>query len=196
MRLNLSSLLLALLFVLLPSSAFASGLQIAGKPQRVKKERVKRETPPRRGVYVGANVRLGAAGMVNTFIPVVRGEYEVGGGITDRFTLGVAVGGTGFLGLDKGSFDANIVAHRFFGKGVFLRAAAGVASRAPTLAAVPMMPAVGGSLGLGYEFRVLERLGLGLGGDYDLRVRTDGRMAQTWFLSLRFTGYLNKKNSY
>jgi hypothetical protein len=197
MRRNPLSLLLALLFVLLPSSAFASELQIAGgKPARVKKERVKRETPPRRGVYVGANVRLGAAGMVNTFIPVIRGEYEIGGGITDRFTLGVAVGGTGFLGLDKGSFDANIVAHRFIGKGFFLRAAAGVASRAPTLAAVPMMPALGGSLGLGYEFRVLERLGIGLGGDYDLRVRTDGRMAQTWFFGLRFTGYLNKKKSY
>jgi len=151
-------------------------------------------TLPRRGVYVGASVRPGAVGMVNTFVPVVRGEYEVGGGITDHLTLGVAIGGTGYLGLDTGSFDANIVAHRFFGKGLFLRAMAGVASRAPAMESVPMMPALGGSLGLGYEFRVLERLGLGLGADYDLRVRTDGRMAQAWFFGLRFTGYLNKKN--
>lgn len=194
-RMNPLFLLLALLFVLVPVSAQASGLQIAGgRPDRVKRERTHRETPPRKGIYVGANVRPGAAGMVSSFIPVIRGEYEVGGGITDRFTLGVALGGTGYLGLNKGSFDANIVAHRFFGKGLFLRAMAGVASRSPAMAPVPMMPAVGGSLGLGYEFRVLERVGIGLGADYDLRVRTDGRLAQTWLFGLRFTGYLNKKN--
>lgn len=189
-RMNPLFLLLALLFVLAPVTASASGLQIAGG----KRERTQRETPPRKGIYVGANIRPGAAGMVGSFIPVIRGEYEVGGGITDRFTLGVAVGGTGYLGLDKGSFDANIVANRFFGRGFFLRAMAGVASRSPAMASVPMMPAVGGSLGLGYEFRVLERVGIALGADYDLRARTDGRLAQTWLFGLRFTGYLNKKN--
>lgn len=194
-RTNPLFLLLALLVVLVPVSAQASGLQIAGgRPDRAKRERPHRETPPRRGIYVGAHVRPGAAGIVDTFVPVVRGEYEVGGGITDRFTLGVAVGGTAYLGLDKGSFDANVVAHRFFGKGLFLRGAAGVASRSPAMASVPMVPGLGGALGLGYEFRVLDRVGLGLGVDYDLRVRMDGRMAQTWLFGLRFTGYLDKKN--
>jgi hypothetical protein len=199
-RMNPLFLFLALLFVLVPVSAQASGLQIAGgKRERAHRERVHREwkhreTPSRQGIYVGANIRPGAAGMVNTFIPIVRGEYEVGGGITDRFTLGVALGGTAYLGLNKGSFDANIVANRFFGKGLFLRAMAGVASRSPAMASVPMMPGLGGSLGLGYEFRVLERVGLGLGVDYDLRMRTDTRMAQTWLFGLRFTGYLKKKN--
>jgi hypothetical protein len=182
-------LLLALLFVLVPVSAQASGLQIAGG----KPDRAKRETPPRRGIYVGANVRPGAAGIYETFIPVIRGEYEVGGGVTDRFTLGVAVGATGYLGLDKASFDANIVGHRFFGKGVYLRTMLGVSSRSPALGSASLLPGVGGSLGLGYEFRVLERVGLGLGADYDVRVRMDGRPAQTWLFGLRFTGYLNKK---
>ena len=186
-------LLLALLFVLVPASALASGLQIAGgKPERVKRER--KETPPRQGIYVGANIRPGAAGMAGTFIPVIRGEYEVGGGITDRFTLGVALGGTAYLGLNKGSFDANIVANRFFGRGFFLRAMAGVASRSPDMVTAAMKPGVGGSLGLGYEFRVFERVAVGLGADYDVRVRIDGRMAQTWLLGLRFTGYLRKKS--
>lgn len=189
-RMNPLFLLLALLFVLVPVTASASGLQIAG----AKRERAQRETPPRKGIYLGVSIRPGAAGMGSSFIPVVRAEHEVGGGVTDRFTLGVALGGTSYLGLDKSSFDANIVANRFFGRGFFLRAKAGVASRSPAMASVPMMPAVGGSLGLGYEFRVLERVGIALGGDYDLRVRTDGRMAQTWLFGLRFTGYLNKKN--
>lgn len=189
-----SCLLLALAFllVLAPASALAGGLQIAGD-ERERVQRTPRETPPRRGVYVGASIRPGAAGMVDTFIPVVRGAYELGGGITDRFTLGVAVGVTGYLGLDKASFDADVVAHRFFGRGFSLRAALGVTSRAPAMAPVPMVPGVGGSLGLGYEFRVLERLGLGLGADYDLRIRTDARLAQTVLLGVRFTAYLNKR---
>jgi hypothetical protein len=61
------------------------------------------------------------------------------------------------------------------------------------LGSASLLPGVGGSLGLGYEFRVLERVGLGLGADYDVRVRMDGRPAQTWLFGLRFTGYLNKK---
>lgn len=192
-RMNPLFLLLALLFVLVPVSASASGLQIAGgKPERAKRER--KETPPRQGIYVGANVRPGAAAMANTFIPVIRGEYEVGGGITDRFTLGVALGGTAYLGLEKGSFDANIVANRFFGRGFFLRATAGVASRSPVMGSAAMMPGVGGSLGLGYEFRIFERVAVGLGGDYDVRARIDGGIAQTWLFGLRFTGYLKKKH--
>lgn len=189
-RMNPWFLLLALLFVLVPGSAQASLKIAGGKP-----ERAERETPPRRGIYVGAHIRPGASGFVNTFLPVVRAEYEVGGGITDRFTLGVAVGGTGYLGLEKGSFDANIVAHRFFGKGFFLRPTLGVASQSPAPGAATMAPSLGGSLGLGYEFRLFERVGLGLGGDYDVRMRIDGRLAQTFVLGLRFTAYLNKKNS-
>ena len=57
-----------------------------------------------------------------------------------------------------------------------------------------MKPGVGGSLGLGYEFRVLQRIGIGLGVDYDARFRIDGRLAQTWLFGLRFTGYLKKKD--
>jgi len=192
-RMNPLFLLLALLFVLAPVTASASGLQIAGgKRERVKREW--KETPSRQGIYVGANIRPGAAGMASTFIPVIRGEYEVGGGITDRFTLGVALGGTAYLGVNKGSFDANIVANRFFGRGFFLRAMAGVASRSPVIGSAAMMPGVGGSLGLGYEFRVLQRVGVGLGADYDLRARIDGHVAQTWLFGLRFTGYLKKKD--
>lgn len=185
-------LLLALLVVLVPVSAQAS-LKMAGG--RAKRERADRgETPPRKGINVGVNIRPGAAGMGGTFIPAVRAEHEVGGGITDRFTLGVALGGTAYLGIEKGSFNADIVARRFFGRGFYLRGALGVMSHAPALGSDRMRPAVGGQLGLGYEFRIFERLGLGLGVDYDGRLRNDGRASQTWLMGLRFTGYLDKKH--
>lgn len=193
-RMNPLFLLLALLVVLVPTAAHAE-LKIAGGRQardRSHRDRPRLETPPRRGMYLSFDVRPGAAGIVDTFVPVVRVDHEIGGGITDRFTLGVAVGGTAYLGLDKGSFNADVVGRRFIGKGFNLRAAVGVSSRVPALASVPMSPAVGGSLGLGYEFRVLEHVGLGLGTDYDLRLRTDGRAAQTWLVGLRFAIYLNK----
>ncbi|MCA9651300.1 MAG: hypothetical protein H6712_26395 [Myxococcales bacterium] len=185
--------ILALFFVLVPSTARAE-LQIAGgKPERSKLIG-KLETHHRRGINVGASVRMGAVGIVNTFVPAVRAQYEVGGGISDRFTLGLAVGGTAYLGLDKGSFNADLVGHRFFGKGFFLRGALGVSSHVPALASVPMSPGIGGSVGMGWEFRLFDRLGMGLGADYDLRMRTDGRLGQAWFFGLRFTGYLDKKH--
>lgn len=196
-RSNPLFLVLALLIVFVPASAHA-GLQIAGgKAKREKREtrekREKWETMPRRGIYVGTSIRPGAAGHANTFAPVLQNQWEVGGGITDHFTLGVALGGTAYLGMDEVSFDADVVAHRFIGKGFFLRGAAGVSSSAPALNRFSLAPAVGGSAGLGYEFRVLERIGVGLGVDYDLRMRTDGEMTQAWLLGLRFTAYFNKK---
>lgn len=194
-RMNPLFLLLALLVVLVPMSAQASLKIAGGKPERVRRERDHLETPPRRGIYLGANFRPGAAGMGSTFVPALRFDNEIGGGVTDRFTLGIALGGTAYLGLDQKSFNADVVAHRFIGKGFFLRGALGVSSRVPAMAPVPMVPGLGGALGLGYEFRVLERVGLGFGVDYDMRMRMDGRMSQAWFVGLRFSAYLNKKNS-
>ncbi len=195
-RMNPLFLILALLVLIVPASAQAK-LQIAGgkseRPKRQKREK-RWETLPRRGIYLSGTVRPGAAGFTNTFAPALQNQWEIGGGISDHFTLGVALGGTAYLGLDTNSFDADIVGHRFIGKGLFVRGAAGVKSRAPALAMVPMTPAVGGALGLGYEFRVLERIGVGLGVDYDLRMRVDGRVSQAWFFGLRFAAYLNKKD--
>jgi len=193
-RLNLLLLLLVSFAVLVPTSAQAE-LQLAGAGRGDRSKRIGTlETHPRRGINVAGTVKMGAVGMVNTFIPVVRASYEVGGGITDRFTLGLLVGGTAYLGLDKGSFNLDVVGRRFFGKGLFFRGAFGVSSHVPTLAAVPLAPAIGGSAGLGYEFRLFKRVGMAVGADYDLRLRTDARMGHAVFFGLRFTGYLDKKN--
>jgi len=191
-RMNPLFLILALLVVFVPASAHASLQMAGGKAKREKRE--KRETLPRKGIYLATTVRPGASGFGSSFAPQLTNQWEIGAGVSDHFTLGVALGGTAYVGLDKVSFNGDIVAHRFIGKGLFLRGAAGVSSYAPTLAQLPMMPAIGGSAGIGYEFRVLERVGVGLGVDYDLRMRTDRRASQAWLFGLRFAIYLNKKN--
>lgn len=182
---------LALLVVLLPASAHAS-LQVAGGKAK-RQRRHKRETPPRKGIYLAGSLSPGAVGFAGVAAPILRNQWEIGGGVSDHFTLGVSLGGTAYLGLDQAAFQADLVGHRFVGKGLFLRGALGVTHRAPTMAPLPMEPALGGAVGLGYEFRVLERIGLGLGVDYDLRVRTDGRISQAFVVGLRFAAYLDKK---
>ena len=187
-RMNPLFLVLALLVLVFPASAHAS-LKIAGG----KAKREKWETMPRKGIYLGTTFRPGAAGFANTFAPALNNQWEIGGGVSDHFTLGVSLGGTAYLGLGQNAFNADLVGHRFIGKGLFVRGAAGVTSMAPSVAPVPMSPALGGALGLGYEFRVLERIGVSLGVDYDLKMRMDRRMSQTWLVGVRFAAYLNKK---
>ena len=192
-RIPFLALLIALFSVLVPSSVQAAGLQLAGGKSERTKLIGKLETRPRKGINVSGSTHMGAVAISNTFVPAVRSQFEVGGGITDRFTLGLAVGGTSYLALEKGSFNADLVGRRFFGKGFYLLGALGVSSHVPALASVPMSPAIGGAAGLGYEFRLFERLGMAIGANYDARVRTDGRLGQAWLFGLRFTGYLNKK---
>jgi len=174
-----------------PSLAHAH-LSLAGKPAR--------ETPPRKGIVIGVGVSPGVALLMpRGFVPVTRLHYIIGGAITDRFTLGVDIGGTAILSertiatKNKLGFNADVVGTGFIGRGFTVRAGLGVASHAPALAFDPFKAGVGGVAGLGYEFRVMERMGLGLGLDYDLRVRTDGIPVQTVTFGLRIVGYLNKK---
>lgn len=185
--------LLSLFFLLWPAAAKAE-LQLAGGKAPRSKLIGKWETHPRRGIMVGSSVSVGAIGYVNTAVPVLRGSFEFGGGITDRFTLGMSLGGTSYLGLDKGSFNGDVVGYRYFGRGAYIRGALGVASHVPTMAAVPVSPGFGGTVGFGYEFRLFKRVGMALAVDYDGRIRTDGRAGQAVLLGLRFTGFLNKKD--
>lgn len=183
--------LLALVVVSLPASAHAS-LQIAGDKAK-REKRQKWETLPRKGIYLAGSLSPGAAGHGGTTVPVVRNQWEIGAGVSDHFTLGVSLGGSAYVGRDPKAFNADLVAHRFIGKGAFLRGALGVTSRAPSFTRLLTKPAMGGAAGLGYEFRVLERVGVALSVDYDLRVRTDAQIAHTVLAGLRFAIYLNKK---
>jgi hypothetical protein len=183
----------AVLFASLAVPSLASArLALAGSSAR--------ETPPRKGLLIGVGVSPGVALLMpRGFVPVTRLHYMIGGAITDRFTLGVDIGGTAILAertiatKNKFGFNADVVGTGFMGRGFYIRAGLGVASHVPALAFDPFKAGVGGVAGIGYEFRVLERMGLGLGLDYDLRVRTDGIPAQTVTFGLRIVGYLNKK---
>lgn len=194
MRVLFSSLalLLVTLFVALTPRAARADLRIAGDgPRRVARERS--ETHERTGFHVGSAVRSGAVVLRDGFVPAVAMTFRVGGGITDRFTLGFQARLQFFMGLKPGG-GADIVAERFFGRGFFLRAGVGAMSGMPARADKIQRAGFGGQAGLGYEFRPLERLGLALGLDYDGRVRTDGIYVQSVLLGLSFRGYLKKKH--
>jgi hypothetical protein len=187
---SLALLLVGLACLLLPASARAD-LRIAGDAPRIARHRA--ETHERTGIHVGAAVRSGAVILRDGFVPAVGLDYRVGGGITDRFTLGFEARLQFFMGLKLGG-GADIVAERFFGRGFFLRAGVGAMSGMPARAEKIQRAGFGGQAGLGYEFRPLERLGLGLGLDYDARVRTDGLDVHTVLLGLRFRGYFKKRS--
>jgi hypothetical protein len=150
-----------------------------------------RETPERKGVNIGAAVRSGAVVLRDGFVPAIGIDYRIGGGITDRFTLGVEARLQILMGLKSGG-GADIVAERFFGRGVYLRAGVGALTGIPARAEVLQRAGFGGQAGAGYEFRPMPRLAIALGVDYDGRVRTDGWYGQTVMLGLRFRGYFNK----
>src|SRR5690606_11533260 len=113
---------------------------------------------------------------------------------TDTFTLAAEVGGSFHLAYDKGaSFDTDIVATGFIGRGLVLRGGLGVSSRAIARADPLWRPAAGGLVGLGYEFRLFSNGGLRLGLDYDVRLRVDGRPVQAAFVSLGFRVHPQKR---
>ena len=69
-----------------------------------------------------------------------------------------------------------------------------MAANVPALAPRPQRAAVGGRVGLGYEWRVARGLGVGLGLDYDARMRTDHLMVQTVLVGLQFRGYFRGRH--
>lgn len=153
-----------------------------------------REARSRKGFMMGLSTAPGIVLVPRGFVPTTRVRYVLGGGITDRFTLGAEMGATFHLGLDKSaSFDTDVVATGFVGRGFALRAGLGGSSRVVSREGRLFRPGVGGLVGVGYEFGLLERGGLRLGVDYDVEVRTDGRTAQAVFLALELRGYLHKK---
>ncbi len=186
MRRLLSLWMFALAFVALPSVAKAD-LKLAGRPRLARGE-----THARQGISPRMGVRSGMAIVPNGFVPTIAVDWGFFGGITDRFTLGVQASLIGYLGLKAGG-GADIVAERFFGRGFYLHAALGAQGNLPARAADVQRAGVGGFGGLGYEFRIFERMALALGVDYDARVRTDGLYSQMVLMGVNFRGYIHKK---
>ncbi len=91
----------------------------------------------------------------------------------------------------KVGVDLDVVATRFVGP-LFLRLGVGASTLAYAPVRDPFKPGVGGLVGVGWEFRIAERVGLALGLDYDVRARADRQFAQTFLFGLRLNGYPKK----
>lgn len=150
------------------------------------------DDPERKGLVLGMMLQEGVGQYGKQLVPVTRFHYIIGGGITDRITLTAQVGVQKLHGWKKVGIVTDIVATGYVGRGFFLRAGAGVASQTVVMARDPLKPGVGGLLGLGYEWRIADKVGLALGLDYDVRMRPDRLPAQSVLLGLRLGGYLRK----
>jgi hypothetical protein len=183
----LASLVLAATFAL-PSIAHAD-LRLGGSGERVE----------RKGFMMGLSLLPGITRSAKSFAPTMRVRWALGGGVHEAVTLATEFGVHKPFGIKskKIAFEADVVATGFIGR-FFVRGGVGVTSwayvAAPSSQARldPYKPGVGGLVGVGWEFPMGERVGLGLGLDYDARVRSDGRVAQTVLFGLRLNGYLKK----
>lgn len=147
--------------------------------------------PQRKGFYVGGNVSTGATLEPDSFIPSVGWRLDIGGGLTDRLTLGVAVGFASHLGVKSGFAGvADLVVRGFVHRGLFLQLGVGATSHAPQRDLVKH-PGIGGIAGIGYEFRPLRVLGISLGADYEGRVRTDGVYTQAVVVGVGLRAYFD-----
>lgn len=153
-------------------------------------------TPKRKGFYLGHQVTTGATVEPNSFIPAFGYRFEVGGGLSDRVTLGVAAGVIGNLGIRKGTAGAvDIVMNAYVLRGLFIKLGLGATSHAPQRNRLEL-PGFGGVVGVGWEFRPLRMMGITVSGDFDARVRTDGRLTQALLLNLGMRFYPDFKKKW
>jgi hypothetical protein len=201
-------LLFASVCVTAPSLARAQapGLQLAGSgPTTFEQRRAARRekfderhhledfqrSPKRKGFYVGSALTTGMTAEFDSFIPSVGYRFEIGGGLTERLTLGISGGIVGHMDVLEGTAGvADIVMQGFVHRGLYMKLGLGATSHAPSRGRI-RRPGFGGTVGVGYEFRPLRVLGVSLGVDYEGRVRTDGRFTQAVVFGLGLRAYLD-----
>lgn len=131
----------------------------------------------RRGFFVGAGLGLGGTFFYyDDFIPAMRMDLALGGGVTKRFTLGVDLHVTPYLQKDVGvSFGGDFEGTGYVWRGLYLRAglgASGVPRRSATMMdddTKGLTVGVGGAFGVGYEFFLNATAAFGVGITYDAR---------------------------
>lgn len=146
------------------------------------------ETPPRKGFYAEMSVRPGGVVVRDGVVPTMRTHLTIGGGLTDRFKLGMQLGISGYMnGVKNPAIGFDTIATGYVWRGLYLRAGAGLISRMPLQAeGGATRPGYGGQVGLGYEWTLHKGAGLGLGVDLDMRATTDRHIARGFFLGLHF----------
>ena len=152
----------------------------------------------RRGFYVGGGMGFGGTFFYyDDFIPAMRMDLALGGGITKRFTLGADLHVTPYLQRGVGvAFGGDIEGTGYVWRGLYLRAGLG-ASAVPKRSATMMdddtkglTVGVGGAFGVGYEFWLNATAALGAGITYDARfIPHDTWPRQALLIGLRFSWY-------
>jgi hypothetical protein len=152
----------------------------------------------RRGFYAGVGAGFGGTFFwYDDFIPAMRMDLALGGGITKRFTLGADIHVTPYLQRDVGvAFGADIEGTGYLWRGLYLRAGLG-ASAVPKRSATMMdddtkglTAGLGGAFGVGYEFWLNATAALGAGITYDARfIPGDSWPRQALLIGLRFSWY-------
>ena len=152
----------------------------------------------RRGLYVGGGLGFGGTFFYyDDFIPATRLDFNIGGGVTERLTLGANLHLTPYLQRSVGvAFGGDIEFTGYVWRGFYLRGGLGVASvpkRDPTRSfdeVEGMTVGIGGAAGLGYEFWLNSSAAMSAGFTYDARfVPGDTFPRQALLVGMRFTWF-------
>jgi len=152
----------------------------------------------RRGLYVGGGFGFGGTFFYyDDFIPATRLDFNIGGGVSERLTIGANLHLTPYLKRGVGvAFGGDVELTGYVWRGFYLRGALGVAAvprRDPTRSfdeVDGMTVGVGGAAGLGYEFWLNSTAAMSAGVTYDARfVPGDTFPRQAALVGLRFTWF-------
>jgi len=124
------------------------------------------------------------------FTPVTRLSYSVGGAVAKQLVLGLDLGVTAWWDDKKASFHGDTMGQLFIVRGLFVRAATGVASH--TYVAGDRRAAFGGSLGAGWEWPLRKHGFVALSGEYDARIRSDRFLVRTMLFGISIGAYNHK----
>jgi hypothetical protein len=152
----------------------------------------------RRGFFVGAGLGFGGTFFYyDDFIPAMRLDIALGGGITERFTLGVDLHMTPYLQRGVGvSFGGDIEGTGYVWRGLYLRGGLGVSAVPKRDATMPdedtkgLTVGLGGAFGPGYEFWLNSTAAMSVGLTYDARfIPGDTFPRQALLVGARFSWF-------
>jgi hypothetical protein len=145
----------------------------------------------RRGFYIGPGLSVGAAFFQDTFVPNLRLDLALGGGVTKKVLLGVDLSISPYLTSGRGvAFGGDLEVTGFVHRGLYLRGALGAAGLPDAPHDNGVVVGIGGRFGLGYEFFLNQTVALGVGLDYDLRFVPDESLPRHGaLLGVRFLWY-------
>lgn len=132
----------------------------------------------RRGIYVGPGVFFGFAYMKQTVVPDVGLSLHFGGGVGERFLLGLNLHGAKYLGRQEGAsswvFGGDFEMSAFAWRGLYIRTGLGGVGLPAGDPRNTLTVGIGGNVGVGYEFWLNATAAASVGITYDLRYVTGG----------------------